>query len=111
MQSSTRRQWLIGSAVSTALSRFARAVASTEPHQSGYARPTSKQPLDLSDFQPRSMLHVPETHVPRAKFPVIDIHTHLGWSKKWEQGIPISEEVEFFVPAELLLPEIGRAHV
>ena len=26
------------------------------------------------------MLHVPETRVPRARFPVIDFHTHLGFS-------------------------------
>src|SRR6187397_1686617 len=28
--------------------------------------------LALTDFQPKSMLHVPVTQVPRAKFPVID---------------------------------------
>jgi hypothetical protein len=25
------------------------------------------------------MLHVPETHVPRSRFPNIDFHTHLSW--------------------------------
>ena len=34
-------------------------------------------PLALVDFQPKSMLQVKETHVPRPKFPVIDVHTHL----------------------------------
>lgn len=33
--------------------------------------------LDLHDYQPRSMLVTPETPVPRAKFPVIDVHTHV----------------------------------
>ena len=33
--------------------------------------------LPLEDYQPRSMLQVPETHVARAKYPVIDIHTHI----------------------------------
>src|SRR6478735_7085125 len=37
------------------------------------------QPLALKDYQPRSMLHVPETHVPRSRFPNIDFHTHLTW--------------------------------
>ncbi len=37
--------------------------------------------LDLHQFQPRSMLHVPETKVPRARFPVVDFHTHLSWSQ------------------------------
>jgi hypothetical protein len=25
------------------------------------------------------MLHVPETHVPRSRFPNIDFHSHLSW--------------------------------
>lgn len=33
--------------------------------------------LDLSEFEPRSMLAARETPVPRAKFPVIDVHTHV----------------------------------
>ncbi len=33
--------------------------------------------LELKDFQPRSMLAVPETKIERAKFPVIDVHTHV----------------------------------
>jgi len=33
--------------------------------------------LNLPDFQPKSMLVVPETKVDRAKFPVIDVHTHV----------------------------------
>ena len=42
--------------------------------------------LALSDFQPRSMLHVPETKVPTPRFPVIDVHTHLSFSKKAKGG-------------------------
>ncbi len=38
------------------------------------ARPT----LALQDFQPRSMLKVPEHQVTRAKYPVIDAHTHVA---------------------------------
>lgn len=34
-------------------------------------------PLLLTDYQPRSMLQVAETAVERARFPVIDVHTHL----------------------------------
>jgi predicted TIM-barrel fold metal-dependent hydrolase len=33
--------------------------------------------LTLEQYVPKSMLHVPETHVPRARFPVIDFHTHI----------------------------------
>jgi hypothetical protein len=38
--------------------------------------------LDISEYEPRSMLRVHETKVERAKFPLIDIHTHLSWSVK-----------------------------
>jgi predicted TIM-barrel fold metal-dependent hydrolase len=33
--------------------------------------------ITLPEFQPKSMLHVAEHPVTRAKFPVIDVHTHL----------------------------------
>lgn len=34
--------------------------------------------LALSDFEPRSMLVVPEHKVAKARYPVIDAHTHVG---------------------------------
>jgi predicted TIM-barrel fold metal-dependent hydrolase len=40
----------------------------------------SSAPLPIDDYVPKSMLHVPETKVPRAKFPVIDWHTHVTGS-------------------------------
>jgi predicted TIM-barrel fold metal-dependent hydrolase len=38
--------------------------------------------LALEDYEPRSMLHVPETKILRARFPAIDFHTHLSWSSR-----------------------------
>jgi predicted TIM-barrel fold metal-dependent hydrolase len=40
----------------------------------------AQQPLDLKDYEPKSMLHVKETFVAKARFPVIDIHTHLAFT-------------------------------
>jgi len=34
--------------------------------------------LLLKDYDPKSMLHVPSHEVPRAKFPVIDVHNHVN---------------------------------
>ena len=34
-------------------------------------------PITLPEFRPKSMLHVTEHPVARAKFPVIDVHSHL----------------------------------
>jgi predicted TIM-barrel fold metal-dependent hydrolase len=63
----------------------------------------SKKPLDLSEFQPKSMLQVKETKVDRARYPLIDIHTHLSWATKASKGVPLSEERRFIMePAELL---------
>jgi predicted TIM-barrel fold metal-dependent hydrolase len=62
-----------------------------------------KKPLDLREFEPKSMLHVKETRVERARFPVIDIHTHLSWAMKAEKGVPLTEERRFpGTAAELL---------
>jgi hypothetical protein len=35
-------------------------------------------PLPLTEFEPKSMLHVDETPVARSRFPVIDFHTHVS---------------------------------
>ena len=49
------------------------------------------------------MLHVPVTEVPRAKFPVIDVHTHLSFSAKSQNGVPIGEAVNLAAaPADVL---------
>src|ERR1043165_3110251 len=39
--------------------------------------PTSPDQILLKEYRPKSIYHVPETHVDRAKYPVIDVHTHV----------------------------------
>jgi predicted TIM-barrel fold metal-dependent hydrolase len=111
-----RRQWLAralaGGAALVGGGRTARAAqfkdpsppaAAAEPASRPAAAPPAKRPLALTDFQPQSMLHVAETSVPRARFPVIDIHTHLGWRAKSQGGVSIGEEMRFLsTPPELL---------
>jgi len=74
-----RREWLktiAGAAVGAAGSPlFDRVHARTSKRNNLNSPP----PLALKDYQPKSMLHVPETHVPRSRFPNIDFHTHLSW--------------------------------
>jgi Amidohydrolase len=77
-QGVTRRGWLsaAGAAVvGSALTGAASPDAGATPQQQGATR---TPPLPLSEFEPKSMLHVKETHVPRARFPVIDFHTHVS---------------------------------
>lgn len=75
-----RREWLktLAAASAGALGSplLNRAHAqTTAPAPAKRAEP----PLALKDYQPKSMLHVSETHVPRSRFPNIDFHTHLTW--------------------------------
>jgi predicted TIM-barrel fold metal-dependent hydrolase len=58
-----------------AASLAARSTPAQQP--SPAAAPAAGQPLPLEQYQPKSMLHVPETHVPRSRFPVVDFHTHI----------------------------------
>ncbi len=44
------------------------------------SEPPMKKAVAIDEYEPKSMLHVPETNVLRARFPVIDIHTHLSFS-------------------------------
>jgi predicted TIM-barrel fold metal-dependent hydrolase len=67
--------------------------------------------LALKDFQPKSMLHVPETRVPRARFPVIDIHTHLCFAASHERGVPLSEERTHLAPTSELLEVMDHCNI
>jgi multiple sugar transport system ATP-binding protein len=48
------------------------------------ARVGRESDILLHEFRPRPALRVPETHVPRARVPAIDVHNHLGrWLSDW----------------------------
>jgi predicted TIM-barrel fold metal-dependent hydrolase len=57
------------------------------------------------------MLHVPSHPVERARFPVIDIHTHLAFSLKSEKGVAMGEERKFLASAEELLEVMDRKNI
>jgi predicted TIM-barrel fold metal-dependent hydrolase len=92
------------------------AAASTLPAPKSSAQLKSpvgagKMKLDLSEFHPQSMLHVPETNVPRSKFPVIDIHTHLSITAKSTNGVGIGEKMHFLAAPEALLPVMDKKNI
>ncbi|HEY3836546.1 MAG TPA: amidohydrolase family protein [Bryobacteraceae bacterium] len=68
-----RREWMALGAGALA----ARQAAGQAAPQSSNAALPKDGGLPLEQFQPKSMLHVPETHVPRSRYPVIDFHTHI----------------------------------
>lgn len=70
-----------------------------------------RKPLDISEYVPKSMLRVHETSVPRAKFPVIDIHTHLSGAKRYEKGVALTAEREYPETPEELLQVMDRRNI
>ena len=93
---STRRGWLstagaglIGAAITPRATGAGE--AATSPQQAAAA---PGLPLRLTEFEPKSMLHVAETSVPRARFPVIDFHTHVSFrSRSTSPATPPAELV------------------
>ena len=67
--------------------------------------------LSLADYEPKSMLHVNESHVDRARFPVIDIHTHISISARSENGVDITPERQYLAPPEELLGVMDRKNI
>jgi predicted TIM-barrel fold metal-dependent hydrolase len=87
----TRRGWLAAAGtglMGAALSDGAAQSRDVEPagqQPAGDPRP----PLALAEFEPKSMLHVDETRVQRARFPVIDFHTHVSPRPRSQRpGVP-----------------------
>jgi predicted TIM-barrel fold metal-dependent hydrolase len=76
----------------------------SSPREESPSQPASKiQPLPLADYEPRSMLHAQETQVERAKFPVVDVHTHITVSAKSENGVELAAKRNYLgQPNELL---------
>jgi len=81
----------------------------TEPTSNAVG--TVPKGLLLSDYEPKSMLQVPEAHVPKARFPVIDIHTHLTWSKKVTNGIALASERDILGTPEECLSIMDRKNI
>jgi predicted TIM-barrel fold metal-dependent hydrolase len=69
------------------------------------------KPLALSDYEPKSMLHVKQTQVSRARYPVIDIHTHLSFSAKNEHGVSVGAERRYLASPDFLLPVMERRNI
>ena len=107
----SRREWIGGMAAALA----AGTVIPRDADGSGLPvqRPeaSTPQPLDIAQFQPRSMLRVPETSVPRAKYPVIDIHTHLTFQERSGAAAPGSHAIRVLAPASELLPVMDRRNL
>jgi predicted TIM-barrel fold metal-dependent hydrolase len=108
-----RRQWLRGLGLVLGASAQPRAAdAVTESGQEFQAQPShTGRPLLLVDYEPRSMLHVHETHVERAAFPVVDVHTHITVSAKSKSGVELAAERTYLGQPSELLPVMDRKNI
>ena len=82
-QKTSRRAFLGGTA---GVAAFA-----TQPAPAQKSAPAQAMPrLALGDFEPKSMLVVPQHPTPRAKYAVIDVHTHVSsiFPKRRAAGSP-----------------------
>ncbi len=85
-----RRDWLKSlSAAALGMSPGAASAASAAPAPD----------LPLSQFEPRSALRVKETHIARARYPLIDFHTHITMPGPLDGGYKITFTAQ---PSELL---------
>ncbi len=95
MKANTRRDFLLG---------FAAALPAALACRSGGGLP-------LDQFEPRSMLRVPETKVAAARFPAIDFHSHLSWSAVGLGREPYGERMNLLAPVPSILEVMDRRNV
>ena len=49
---------------------------------SGWAQEATGEKLGLAEFRPQSMLKLQQQGADRARYPVVDVHTHFGYRLK-----------------------------
>ncbi len=68
--------------------------------QDAQSENTTSRDVLLKEFEPISMLRVPQTQIAKPRFPVIDFHAHLTWGPVLGMGEKVTVLAE---PSELLL--------
>jgi predicted TIM-barrel fold metal-dependent hydrolase len=103
-----RRQWL--RTLSLVLGASAgRGTALAIPGREEQTQPEDgASRLPLADYEPKSMLHTQETHVERARFPVVDVHTHITVSAKSRNGVELAAQRTYLGKPDELLPLMDR---
>jgi predicted TIM-barrel fold metal-dependent hydrolase len=102
----SRRQWLYGMGlVAGSGTQVGKALDTATEKEAPPA------PLELSRYEPRSMLQVHESHVARSRFPVIDFHTHISGSTQSERGVELSPNREYLGTPQELLAVMERKNI
>jgi predicted TIM-barrel fold metal-dependent hydrolase len=107
-----RRQWLFSTGMLFGASRLSGAAQNPDQAGGGSESKSGKSaPLPLTEYEPKSMLHVHETHVAKCQFPCIDIHTHISFSKKAENGVQLAPEREYLGTPQECLAVMERKNI
>ena len=107
----SRRVWLATLGAGMAAARMQAAAPAQVARPATPARGPAGDQLLLKDFEPRSMLVVPETPVVRARFPVVDVHTHPTFRTRSVAGVPHGEAVRTSATPEQLLAIMDRRNL
>src|SRR5438105_3534942 len=103
-----RRQWLYGVGI---MAGTASQSASSLSPRAGDPQKTQHLTLEGWGFVLSIMLQVHESHVERARFPVIDFHTHITTSASSESGVALASDRQFLGTMEELLAVMDRKHI
>ena len=101
-----RRQWLYGMGLVAGAGVQAGSAISVVASDT-----TTPAPLELSQYEPKSMLRVHESHIERSKFPNIDFHTHISGSTRSEKGVELSPDREYLGTPQELLAVMDRKNI
>ena len=108
-----RRQLLYTTGLGLVGGAVAHAGGLGAPHADSDDKDVKRQPatLSLADYEPHSMLQVKETRVERARFPVIDIHTHISTAARSKKGVEATSGRQYAAPPEELLAVMDRKNI
>jgi len=108
----SRRQWLRGLGLALGASAQTRAVQAITPlAENSSAQKPSGERLALADYEPKSMLNAHETRVERARFPAVDIHTHISVSAKSQNGVELAAVRTYLGKPDELLRTMDKKNV
>ncbi len=73
--------------------------------------PPTWKALDLSEFEPESMLTAKRTVIEKPRYPVIDMHAHMSFSAHVVNGVHLGAERQYLGTADEMIPVMDRKGV
>jgi predicted TIM-barrel fold metal-dependent hydrolase len=108
-----RREWLHEVGIMAGAAALPGTAAGLRAARTAPAGPEGTRPvaITLPEYEPKSMLQVHETRVDRARFPLIDIHTHISVAAKSENGVELVPERQYLGTPQELMAVMDRKNI